>query len=221
VVAIESIIGHFNNKELLIEALTHSSATAELGNHFGLPCNERLEFLGDAVLQLVVTEQLLKDNTPSDEGELSQRRAALVSGAHLASICQNMDLVKYLRAGKGALREGIMASKSAQSDLIEAIIGAIYLDQGVAAAKTFIINHIYNSTPILKDYKSKLQEFTQYFDGGLPEYTLLSETGPDHQKSFQIRVSWNNNWAIGCGATKKAASASAAKLLLERLTKSV
>jgi len=182
----------FNNQDLLKTSLTHRSYLNEHRNH-PLPHNERLEFLGDAVLELAVTGFLYK-NFPNPEGELTNLRSALVNYKMLSTIAKNLDLESYLLLSRGEAKDQGRARQVILANAIEAVIGAMYLDQGYEKTHVFIDKHILSQLPEIirtKSYidpKSRLQELIQEASGITPHYDVLSEEGPDHNKKFQMGV---------------------------------
>jgi ribonuclease-3 len=182
----------FNNPDLLVSALTHRSYLNENRN-FHLPHNERLEFLGDAVLELVATRYLY-DNYPHPEGELTNFRSALVNYRMLSEIARRLDLEKYLLMSKGEAKDTGRARQVILANAIESLIGAVYLDQGYEGAKEFILREIIVELPAIinqgayLDPKSKLQEIIQEKKGVTPHYQVMSESGPDHDKVFLVGV---------------------------------
>ncbi len=182
----------FKNKDLLAEALTHRSYLNE-HRDYRLDHNERLEFLGDAVLELVVTEYLFK-NYSNPEGELTNWRAALVKGDNLAVVADELGLERFLKMSKGEKNTLGRARRYRLANLVEAIIGAIYLDQGYVKAQRFILdNVVVKLDEILKnrsylDAKSYFQQKAQELERQTPHYEVLSESGPDHDKTFKVGV---------------------------------
>lgn len=199
----EKIQYSFKNRELLLTAMTHSSYYNE--NKFLRPCNERLEFLGDAILSYISAEFLYQHNH-GDEGNLSKTRAALVCEDALAEYATDIELGKYLLLGKGDEQSGRMR-KSTLADAMEALLGAIYLDADMQTAKAFIlpfIEHKYKTCMHLHDYKTILQEIIQKNKGEKLSYTIIEEKGPDHNKTFVCRLNINSNhFAYGEGSSKK------------------
>lgn len=219
---IEAIVGvDFQNKDLLLQVFIHRSYLNENpGCHLGH--NERLEFLGDAVLELVVTEYLY-NNYDNPEGELTNWRSALVRGQHLAEISGDLGLGQYLMLSRGEEKSGGKARQILLANMFEALIGGIYLDAGLEAAASFINKHISTKLEsILKqelhiDPKSKLQEVTQATDGVTPHYDVLSERGPDHAKEFTVGVFLGSRkLAEGTGSSKQSAEQSAAANALKQ-----
>lgn len=211
---LEQKIGYkFVNKDLLKHAMRHSSYT----NEKQLPkseCNERLEFLGDAVLELVSSEFLFFADEEMPEGELTKSRASMVCEPSLAFCAREIDLGEYLILGKGEEATGGRKRDSLTSDALEALIGAIYIDGGFANAKEFIMKFVLNDLENKKlffDSKTILQEIVQseYKEG--IRYEMIAESGPDHNKIFQYAVYiGEEKFGIGTGRTKKAAEQSAA-----------
>ena len=211
---LEEIIGyHFKNKHYLTQALTHSSYANEkkLGK---LGSNERLEFLGDAVLELISSDYLYARFTQIPEGELTKKRASLVCEPSLAYCAREFGLPQFLLLGKGEDMTGGRNRDSIVSDATEALLGAIYLDGGFANAKEFIHRFILNDIEhkqLFYDSKTILQEMIQATAGAHLEYEILREEGPDHHKVFEVRaLSGGEELGRGTGGTKKAAEAVAA-----------
>lgn len=212
----------FNNKLLLNKSLTHSSYAHEHGGE--IKDNERLEFLGDAVLKLVMSEYLVHKFPQHPEGELTKIRAAVVSDANLSVAAKNLDLGGYLLLGSNELRSGGNARKSNVANALEALLGAIYLDSGIGKARDIILSLIGHDVEkvtemdYLKDYKSALQEIAQKNKWGLPVYRVTKEIGPKHRRIFWIQVKIKGrDYGTGRGKTKKEAEQSAAKFALKRL----
>ena len=208
---IEKIIGYqFNNNTLLFTALTHSSFANE--NKGEVPFNERLEFLGDSVLQLISGEKMYRENPKMPEGDMSKHRAALVCEDALASYAKEIRLGDYLNLGRGEEQSGGRERPSILADAFEALIGAIYLDGGLAPAKKFVLKFLDKAHLNLKDYKTLLQEIIQQNPGEKVVYVLAGESGPDHNKSFEVEVHLNSNvLGRGKGRSKKRAEQAAAK----------
>lgn len=210
----------FKNIELLQQALTHRSYLNE-HRDYKLEHNERLEFLGDAVLELVVTEYLYQ-NYSNPEGELTSWRAALVNGESLAKVSQKLGVENYLLMSKGEKKDTGRARQYLLANAFEAIIGAVYLDQGYDEAKKFISeNVLVELDEVLKsksymDPKSYFQEKAQEVEKVTPSYRLIKEWGPDHDKHFIIGVYLDNQKiAEGEGRSKQEAQREAAKNGLE------
>ena len=202
----------FNNINLLRQALTHSSYANE--KHMKkLSDNERLEFLGDAVLEVVSSEFLYQNYTDVPEGELTMLRASIVCEPTLALCTKEMDLGRYIYLGKGEDHTGGRKRKSILSDALEAVIGAIYLDGGFANAKEFVLKYIMTDIEhkqLFYDSKTILQELVQGERRQL-SYRLIGESGPDHDKSFSVEVCVDDEViSTGAGHTKKAAEQEAA-----------
>jgi ribonuclease-3 len=191
--ALESRIGYvFNDKSVLKTALTHSSFANEAKRRAA--CNERLEFLGDSVLSLCVSAYLFNEFPDLPEGDLTRLRAAVVSEAPLAEVARTLGIGEFLLLGRGEEVTGGRARASVLADAIEALIGAIYLDAGLEAARTFVIGQL---SPVIqsavkgkgfKDYKTELQELLQQGELQSLEYVIVNEEGPDHYKSFTAQV---------------------------------
>ena len=222
----EEKIGYqFHDVKLLEQALTHSSYANEchLGKHMD---NERLEFLGDAVLEIVVSEFLYKKHPKYPEGELTRMRASMVCESTLAFCTKDLDLGKYLLLGKGEDQTGGRGRKSILSDALEAVIGAVYLDGGFASAKELVLRVVLNDIEhkqLFSDSKTILQELVQGKYGGSLVYRLVSEEGPDHDKKFLVEARIADvAYGHGIGRTKKSAEQEAAYetlLLLEHKKK--
>ncbi|MBQ9844671.1 MAG: ribonuclease III [Oscillospiraceae bacterium] len=200
----------FKDKSLLNLALTHSSYANESKSHIAY--NERLEFLGDAVLQLVTSEKLYKENPHMPEGKMSKTRAALVCEDALANYSHKIDLGSFMFLGKGEENTGGRERPSILADAFEALIGAIFLDGGIAQAKKFILRFLNDTELHLQDYKTLLQEIIQQNPGERLSYIVVKEEGPDHDKSFTVEVHLNSNpIGSGEGKSKKQAEQQAAK----------
>lgn len=210
---LEKIFGYqFRNLELLRLALTHSSYANEkrMGKS---KCNERLEFLGDAVLELVSSEFLFAHYPDMPEGELTKKRASMVCEPSLAMSARDIHLQEFILLGKGEEFTGGRERDSITSDALEAVIGAIYLDGGIGQAKNFVLRFILNdleNKSLFYDSKTVLQEIVQD-QGKVPEYVLTGCTGPDHDKRFFAEVHVSGEiCGKGAGHTKKAAEQAAA-----------
>lgn len=210
---LEEKIGYnFKDSHLLRHAVTHSSYVNE--KHMKkADCNERLEFLGDAVLELISSEYLFFENQTMPEGELTKLRASMVCEKALAFCARDLELGSYLLLGKGEDATGGRFRESITSDALEALIGAIYLDGGFANAKEFILKYILNDLEgkrLFYDSKTILQEVIQEEHERLV-YELIGESGPDHDKSFTVEVRVDDKKiSTGTGHTKKAAEQEAA-----------
>ena len=206
----------FRNPDLLLSAVTHRSYINE-NRDFHLPHNERLEFLGDAVLELISTEYLYL-NYPHPEGELTNFRSALVNYRMLSDIARKLHIEEFLQMSKGEARDTGRARQVILANAIEAVIGAIYLDQGYKVASEFIMREIMVELPGIinagayVDPKSKLQEIVQEKSGVTPSYSVLSESGPDHDKIFVVGVFLDKKKiGEGKGPSKQEAEVSAAE----------
>ena len=216
---------NFENKLLIQRALTHKSYPNE-NRQLNLKDNERLEFLGDSVLSLSVSTYIFNEFSNLPEGELAKMRAVIVSAPILAEVAKRIDLGQFLFLGKGEEMTGGRERDSILADTMEAIFGALYLDQGFTAAADFILellkvdiinvaegNHI-------QDYKTMLQEVIQESGNYRPEYEVVDEEGPDHNKTFIVAVKLNeDSLGSGQGSSKKEAEQEAAKVALDKLDK--
>ncbi len=209
----------FQNSSLLAEAMTHRSYANEFHGE-DLPDNERLEFLGDAVLDLVISQYLMANLPNSPEGELTRIRADVVSLPGLARLAASLDLGSYLLLGKGEDSSGGRNKPSLLADALEALIGAIFIDGGFETAKSTImplfvplLQHASNDEG--QDYKSRLQEVLQRDRRGLPVYQLVEATGPAHERIYRIDVLIDDcTYGSGQGRTKKSAEQDAAQATL-------
>ena len=211
----------FKKKELLIQAFCHRSYLNE-NPEAKLENNERLEFLGDAVLELIVTEYLYKEYPQKSEGELTSWRAALVNAKMLSQVAQELKLNDYLLLSKGEAKEIGKARQFILANTFEALIGAAYLDSGYNKCRDFIKKNLIIKLPeiiskgLFKDAKSCLQEETQEEKGITPTYKVIKEWGPDHAKHFIVGVYLNEQLlAEGEGSSKHEAELEAAKNALE------
>ena len=255
---LEAALGHgFARPELLVRALTHRSLANERGSNergvnekatiertvavgsgeaFALGDNERLEFLGDAVLGLVVAEAMFAAHPEWHEGELTRVRARLVSRKHMAEVAMAIGLGSHLRLSKGEERGGLRNKGTVLSNSMEAVLGAVFLDGGLEPVRAFARKYVMGeaaeqlaeelrSGAALGNYKSALQEYLQSARGGHPLYQVKGESGPDHRKQFLVEVrlkvadgDQSQALARGKGSTKKLAEQDAARRALERLT---
>jgi ribonuclease III len=231
---LEERLGHkFSNRELLERALTHSSAIPELrgagpdvtGDFAHFSDNERLEFLGDAVLELLASEYLLAAFPEWAEGQLSKSRARIVNASSLESAARRLRLGEHLRLGRGEEKTGGREKQTLLADAFEAVVAAVYLDAGLGAARELLQRILFEQALEERgeriaesDRKSALQEFLQGRGQPPAEYRLAGESGPDHQKTFQIEV-WINGECLarGEGSTKKEAEQQGARSALEQL----
>jgi len=220
----EKIKIKFNNLDTLNLAFIHPSLTNERENLYQ-DNNQRLEFLGDAILELVVSEYLYKNYSSLNEGQMTKIRAITVCEPSLAQIAKQLGLGEYLILGKGEENTGGRYKNSILADTFEALIGAIYIDRGYKDAYNFIINNL--ETVILKaidgewdvDYKTNLQEVLQKLSSDRIIYNVTKEVGPDHDKVFYVNVVWKNEiLGTGVGKSKKQAEQMAAKAALEKIS---
>jgi len=223
---LQSVLGHqFRDPRLLIQALTHSSRIPDRSSDDSAEDNEKLEFLGDAVLGLLVSEDLVRAFPAWREGQLSKSRARLVNATALSQAAQRIGLGLYLRLGRGEEKTGGRCKPALLADAYEAVIAAIYLDAGLEAARQFVRKTLVDGALSVEaerlgptDHKSALQELLQS-RGAVPgTYHIISESGPDHEKTFcvEVRISGDVT-AIGTGKTKKEAEQSAAVAALIQL----
>lgn len=236
---LEQALGHeFSSAKLLEQAVTHSSHARELeaqrAGTVRAEDNEQLEFLGDAVLSLVTTEELFRRFPQFSEGQLSKLRAHLVSKNHLIHVAERLELGRYLRLGRGEEKSGGRAKTALLVDALEAVLGAVYLDAGLDSVRGIILKQIVwpelqhflslGTAGTVTDYKSALQERLQAGGRPQPAYALVKESGPEHRKTFTIeaRLMATSNGAIeftakADGSTKKNAEQDAARQVLEYL----
>ena len=214
---LEAKIGfEFKNKDLLLQALTHRSYLNE-NPKWHLDHNERLEFLGDAVLELIVTEYLY-NNYPNPEGEMTNWRAALVNANILSQISNEFNLNDFVLLSRGEARDTGRARQYILANAIEALIGAVYLDQGYEPSRKFISRFVLKELPniiekrLYRDPKSLFQEYAQEHVGVTPTYEVLEEWGPDHARNFKIGVFLEKEMiGSGQGPSKQEAQQEAAK----------
>lgn len=218
---VQDVIGyHFRDQSILLLSLTHRSF--EIKKNQDSPANERLEFLGDSVLGMVISHQLFLDHQEIREGELTKRKALLVNETTLASVGRRVGLNKFIRLSAEEERSGGRERPSIISDAVESVIAAVYLDGGVDAARDFILRLIYvDKERILSDTsqrnsKGEFLELVQARSQGMPRYEVVSETGPDHCKVFHVEV-WAEDQVVGSGKgnSKKEAEQKAASEALE------
>ncbi len=223
---LEKKIGlNFKNQDLLKEALTHRSYLNE-NPRWNLPHNERLEFLGDAVLELASTEYLFAKFPNSPEGELTVYRAALVNYQSLAVVAEKISLYGYILVSRGEKMDNAKAKEVILANAMEALIGAIYLDQGFSVAQKFIEKHIIVLLPAIlknksyRDPKSELQELVQERFKVTPSYQVLAESGPAHEREFTVGVYFGKGVpeAEGKGTSKQEAETEAAKSALKKIS---
>ena len=216
--SLEKSLGYvFENKKLLIEALTHKSYKQSYDN-------ERLEFLGDAVLDLVVGEYLFHKFRKSDEGKLSKIRASLVNEGGFCKLAESLHLGDYIHISNAEENNGGREKPSLLSNAFEAVMGAIYLEAGLEKVKEIAIDLIEKNhkeislDSLFRDFKTTLQELTQARFGITPEYRVISSRGPDHKKEFELAVMIEEKeYARAIGKSKKIAQQEAAKLAIEKL----
>lgn len=219
---LEEAIGyHFHNISLLQNALTHSSFANERW-HNSLLSNERLEFLGDSILGMLVAEYLYRNFPDRPEGELTRMRADMVCEKTLASVAARIHLGDHLMLGHGEEQGGGRTRDSILADAVESVIAACFLDGGIAASQKFIQTFILVEVPVSQmhnaDYKTKLQELVQQKKNQVLTYTLTGETGPDHDKHFTVAVSLNGGMVgQGEGRSKKRAEQEAARIAILNL----
>src|SRR5579863_5885281 len=223
---LESVLGHqFRDPQWLLQALMHSSRIPERAVEEPAESNEKLEFLGDAVLELLVSEELVQKFPEWSEGQLSKSRARLVNATAISLAAQRLSLGKYLRLGRGEEKTGGRTKPAILADAYEALIAAIYLDGGLEAARGFVSRTLVEGTIAVEaermghsDHKSALQEFLQSRGMAPGAYHVVAESGPDHQKVFRVEVRIaGQSPAIGTGRTKKEAEQSAAIAALIQL----
>lgn len=223
---LESLLGHqFRDPRWLHQALMHSSRIPERAACEPEESNEKLEFLGDAVLELIVSEELVREFPDWSEGQLSKSRARLVNATAISLSAQRLGVGKYLLLGRGEEKTGGRAKPALLADAYEALIAAIYLDGGLEAARGFVRRSLVEGAISVEaerlghtDHKSALQEFLQSRGMTPGAYHVIAETGPDHQKTFRVEVRIGGQvTAIGCGRTKKEAEQSAAIAALIQL----
>jgi ribonuclease III len=242
ITALEAALGHhFRRRAIIEQAVTHSSQAREQESQqageskYKVSDNEQLEFLGDAVLALVTSEELFQRFPHFREGELSKLRAHVVSERHLIRVAQRLELGHYLRLGRGEEKSGGRGKTALLVDALEAILAAIYLDGGLEAARAFILREILvpelqrmereGGTLPLTDFKSALQETLQGLGISQPSYELVDEAGPEHNKTFTVEVRLHAKDGKGGaefvgraqGSTKKTAEQDAARQLLAYL----
>ena len=219
---LEKAIGYqFQNISLLQNALTHSSYANERW-HNSLMSNERLEFLGDSILGMVVAEYLYRTFPNRPEGELTRMRADMVCEKTLAAVAGRIELGRHLMLGNGEEQGGGRTRDSILADAVESVIAASFLDGGMKAARQFIERFILVEVPVKKlhntDYKTALQELVQQKKNQVLSYRLTGESGPDHDKRFEVEVALNGKVVgTGSGSSKKRAEQMAARCALEQL----
>lgn len=216
---LEEVVGHtFENPALATEALTHSSAKDR-----NLPCNERMEFLGDAILGLIISEYLFQRFPENEEGDLSTMKSILVSSKTLAARAADIGIDGMIVLGRGLTEKKILP-RSILCNAFEAIIAALYLDGGMDLARTFVMNNVGQDVEEIvqdrheKNYKSLLQDYAQRNLATIPNYRVVQEKGPDHRKMFQVMVELDSRqFGSAWGPNKKDAEQQAAKQALDDL----
>ncbi len=219
---LEQALGiEFKNKDLLTQAFLHRSYLNE-NTSLGLQHNERLEFLGDAVLELVVTDHLYHTFPGKPEGELTAFRAALVNTISISDIAKNLKFEDYLLLSKGETKDTGKARQYILANTFEAFVGALYLDSGYAAAQKFIQDHLFPTLDgiiaksLWRDAKSFVQEQAQEIESVTPSYKVVRESGPDHDKVFTVGIFFGQKQiAEGSGSSKQEAEQEAARKALE------
>ena len=223
---LESVLGHeFRDPRWLLQALTHSSRIPERTPEDSPGDNEKLEFLGDAVLELLVSEELVRTFPDWREGQLSKSRARLVNAASLCSVAQRLGLGKHLRLSRGEEKTGGRSKPALLADAYEAVVAAIYLDAGLDAARRFVRKSLVEGALTAAadalgrpDRKSALQELLQARGMAPCSYHVIEEAGPDHEKTFRVEVRITSEiTAAGTGKTKKEAEQAAALAALHQL----
>ena len=219
--ALEEKLGYrFANRALLENALTHSSYANE-NRAKGVQSNERLEFLGDSVLGMVVADYLYRTHPDLPEGDLTRTRAALVCEESLAEVAQVLELGAYLKLGKGEEAGGGRTRPSITADAVEAVLAAVYLDGGIGSARKIIQKYILDAEAERgknRDYKTALQELVQRESGQVLQYHLVGSSGPDHAKVFTVEVTLNGKTVgRGEGHSKKEAEQNSARAAIDAL----
>ena len=221
---LEAAIGYrFENITLLQNALAHSSYANEQW-HNSLKSNERLEFLGDSILGMVVAEYLYRNFPDRPEGDLTRMRADMVCEKSLAHIAEQLNLGRYLLLGNGEELGGGRKRPSILADAVESVIAACFLDGGMAAAENFVKKFVLTNVPVTSmknaDFKTALQELVQQKKNQQLAYRLVGESGPDHDKAFSVEVELNGTVVgKGTGSSKKRAEQDAARMAIEHLKK--
>ncbi len=216
---------HFVNPKLLETALTHSSYSNEMrAKRETIECNERLEFLGDSVLSIIVSEYLFREHSELPEGELTKMRAELVCGRSLTSFANRIGLGEYMYLGNGEEKQGGRTNDKILENAFEALLAAIYLDAGAEGKRVvaaFLMPMVKEALCALlkvghgKDYKTALQQFVQQTEGDFLEYAVIGESGPDHMKTFEVEARLNSNIiGKGSGRSKREAEQNAARQAL-------
>jgi ribonuclease-3 len=223
-ISLEQSIGYtFKKKSLLKESLTHKSYAHEISKERS-SFNERLEFLGDAVLELIISEHLFSSHSDYTEADLSKIKAYAVQESTLAQTAKSLNIGAYLLLGKGEEITGGRKKASLLADAFEALLAAIYLDGGYKKAKVFVLDNLTDminditTNNFIYDFKTKLQEVAQAEFGVLPKYIIHKEEGPEHKKTFEVKVLIKDDFlGSGKGKTKKAAAQMAAEAGLKKI----
>lgn len=225
---LEKALGHrFRDRELLERALTHKSRVYEKSTDGQTAAdNERLEFLGDAILGFAVSESLVRRFPSFPEGRLSKLKSHLVSAAHLHAVAQNLQLGDFLLLGRGEEMSGGREKKALLSDAVEALIAALYLEAGIEVTRRFIEELVIGAFDLpedgadsaVTDHKSALQEMAQALKLPAPHYSIVTEKGPEHSKTFTVEVRVGKDWVSQAqGLSKKSAGQKAAQQVLQQL----
>jgi ribonuclease III len=225
---LEAALGyHFASRELFARAFTHRSSVYEKTSSAAATDNERLEFLGDAILGFVVSDVLVEAHPDYPEGRLSKLKAHLVSASHLHEVAARLRLGDYLLLGRGEEMSGGREKKALLANAVEALIAALYLDGGIEPARRFILQQVIgegqpsNEVALATDYKSALQELAQSRKLPQPRYAIVEERGPEHAKTFLVEVRVGREWVTRAeGLSKKSAGQKAAQEILRRLEES-
>jgi len=224
ITGLEAAIGYkFKNFNIIREALTHSSYSNEVRAHdIAMPCNERMEFLGDSVLSIITSELLFLEHPELPEGDLSKIRAGTVNEKALSKFAKSIDLGKYLYLGRGEDLTHGRTRPSILADAFEALLAAIYLDSGIDEVKRFLLPYIVPEIKALiesgsfRDYKTMLQQIVQQEQGEILEYVVVAESGPPHMRVFEIEAHLNSNViGRGTGHSKREAEQQAAREALK------
>jgi ribonuclease-3 len=224
--ALEAALGYrFASRELLARAFTHRSSVYEKSSKAAAD-NERLEFLGDAILGFVVSDALVAAHPDYPEGRLSKLKAQLVSASHLHAVAARLGLGSYLLLGRGEEMSGGREKKALLANAVEALIAALYLDGGMEPARRFILQHVIGEAEpsgdleTATDYKSALQELAQSMKLPQPRYAIVEERGPEHAKTFLVEARVGREWVSRAeGFSKKSAGQKAAQAILWQLEK--
>ena len=222
---LEDALGHrFKSRELLERSLTHKSRVYEKNAEEPATDNERLEFLGDAILGFLVSEVLVAQHPTYPEGRLSKLKAYLVSASHLHQVALRLQLGSHLLLGRGEEMSGGREKKALLANALEALIAALYLDAGIDPVRSFILEHVVGGARPpeegvqLTDHKSALQEMAQNLNLPQPRYSIVEERGPEHAKTFVVEVRLGRDWVSQAeGLSKKSAGQKAAQQILQQL----